>query len=178
MNSLLIIRICSHILPDGRRCRGAAVRGRACCRHHRDARARLHNMARARRLVCVPRLRVPQSPLDLALNRAEVSRVVATGHLDFATARMMFWALDLMAATLPAKSVSGPHRRSNSRVSYQVPINPLFARSCIKNHSQVIENTWPGERGVSSYSPLKKPTGKRAGSLQPGREIKAQRLKS
>ena len=38
----LIIRICRHILPDGRHCQGAAVRGRACCRHHLDARARLH----------------------------------------------------------------------------------------------------------------------------------------
>ena len=52
MKLRLIIRTCRHIRPDGRHCQGAAVRGRACCRHHLDARARLHNMARARRLAC------------------------------------------------------------------------------------------------------------------------------
>ena len=44
MSSSLIIRTCHHILSSGLRCRGAAVRGRACCRHHLDARTRLHNM--------------------------------------------------------------------------------------------------------------------------------------
>ena len=78
MNSHLIIRICRHTFPDGRHCQGAAVRGRACCRHHLDARARLRNMARARRLACIPRLCVPMTQRDLALNRAEVLRVVNT----------------------------------------------------------------------------------------------------
>ena len=66
MNSHLIIRLCRHTFSDGRHCEGAAVRGRACCRHHLDARTRLHNMARARRLACIPRLRVPMTPRDLA----------------------------------------------------------------------------------------------------------------
>ena len=70
----LIIRTCRHILPDGRHCQGAAVRGRACCRHHLDARTRLHNMARARRRTLIPPLCVvPESRRDLARNRAEVS---------------------------------------------------------------------------------------------------------
>ena len=101
MNSHLIIRTCRHILPDGRHCQGAAVRGRACCRHHLDAVARLHNMARAQRRTLILRWRVPESPRDLALNRAEVNRVLATGRIDFDTARMIFWALDLTAAALP-----------------------------------------------------------------------------
>ena len=80
MNSPLIIRICRHTFPDGRHCRGAAVRGRACCRHHLDARTRLHNMARARRLASFARLRVPMTLRDLAMNRAEVLRVVNSGE--------------------------------------------------------------------------------------------------
>jgi hypothetical protein len=62
----LIIRICHHAFPDGRHCQGAAVRGRACCRHHLDARTRLHNMARARRCVRLPRLLVAETTRDLA----------------------------------------------------------------------------------------------------------------
>src|SRR5450432_3564859 len=114
MNSHLIIRTCRHILPDGRHCQGPAVRGRACCRHHLDARTRLHNMARACRLACVPRLCVPTTRLDLALNRAEVLRVVNTGSVDFATARLMLWAMDLTAATSPAEPVAHLHRANNS----------------------------------------------------------------
>ncbi len=101
MNSHLIIRLCRHTFSDGRHCHGPAVRGRICCRHHLDARARLRNCARARRLACIPRIRVPMNRRDLALNRAEVLRVVNSGYLDFATARLMFWALDLTAAALP-----------------------------------------------------------------------------
>jgi hypothetical protein len=103
MSSHLIIRTCRHILPDGRHCQGAAVRGRACCRHHLDARSRLHNMARARRRTLILRWRVPESRRDLTRNRAEVSRILATGRIDFETARMIFWALDLTAAVLPAE---------------------------------------------------------------------------
>src|SRR5450432_163282 len=108
MNSHLIIRTCRHILPDGRHCQGAAVRGRACCRHHLDARARLHNMARAGRRTLILRWRVPDSRRDLARNRAEVNRLVATGRLDFDTARMLFWAVNLAAATFPAERPSRP----------------------------------------------------------------------
>ncbi len=100
MNSHLLIRTCRHILPHGRHCQGAAVRGRTCCRHHLDARTRLHNMARAWRLMRVPRLRVPLTLRDLALNRAEALRVVANGSLDFATARMLLWAMQLSATGL------------------------------------------------------------------------------
>ena len=123
MNSRLIIRLCRHTFPGGHRCRGAAVRGRACCRHHLDARTRLHNMARARRVACIPRLRVPMNRRELTLNRAEVLRVINTGSVDFATARMMLWALDLTAAALPAEPASR------------------------ENNSQVLENTSEQERG-------------------------------
>jgi len=165
----LTIRICRHILPDGRHCHGAAVRGRACCRHHLDARTRLHNMARARRLVCVPRLRVPETFRDLALNRAEVLRVVNSGAVDFATARMMFWALDLTATTLPADLASVSRRDANSNVCYQVPLSPLFARSYIRNPSQMVENTWEAGEGVPPPSRLGNPTPGRVGFLQPRR---------
>jgi hypothetical protein len=90
----LIIRICRHILPDARHCRGAAVRGRTSCRHHLDARIRLHNMARARRCVRLPRLLVAETPRDLAYNQAEVCRVLATERIDPDAARMILWAID------------------------------------------------------------------------------------
>ena len=86
MNSHLIIRICRHTFSDGCHCRGPAVRRRACCRHHLDALTRLHNIARSRRLASVARLCVPTTRLNLALNRAEVLRVVNTSSVDFATA--------------------------------------------------------------------------------------------
>jgi hypothetical protein len=141
MNSHLIIRICSHTFSDGRHCHAPAVRGRACCRHHLGARTRLHNMARARRLACIPRLCVPTTWLDLALNRAEVLRVVTAGGVDFATARMLLWAMDLTAAVLPAEPTTRLRRPRNPNVYYYVPINPLFSQSCTKNPSQVPENT-------------------------------------
>jgi hypothetical protein len=116
MNTHLIIRICRHTFSDGRHCQGAAVRGRACCRHHLDARTRLPNMARARRLACISRLRVPMTPRDLALNRSEVLRVVTYGALDFASARLMLWAMDLTAEALP------PSRPAVCAA----PITPMF----------------------------------------------------
>ena len=146
MNSPLIIPICRHTFSDGRHCQGPAVRGRACCRHHLGARTRLHNMARARRLACIPRLCVPTTRLDLALNRAEVLRVVNTGSVDFATARMLLWAMDLTAATLPAEPASRLRPTRNTNVFYYVPLKPLFSRGCIENPSQVPENT--RRRGV------------------------------
>src|SRR5271167_3050878 len=141
MNSPLIIRICRHTFSDGRHCQGPAVRGRACCRHHLDARTRLHNMARARRLASFPRLRVPMTRRDLALNRAEVLRVVTAGGVDFATARLMLWAMDLTAATLPAEPASRPGRARNPNVFYYVPLKPLFSQSCTEDPSQVSEDT-------------------------------------
>ena len=144
MNSHLIIRTCRHILPDGRHCQGAAVRGRACCRHHLDAPTRLHNMAPARRLTCIPRLRVPITPRDLALNRAEALRVVATGGLDFDTARMMLWALQLSATGLRSEYDSRLRqariRTTNSNRIYQVPLNHLFSRGYTENPTEVPEN--------------------------------------
>jgi len=121
MHAPLIIRLCRHTFSDGRHCHGAAVRGRACCRHHLDARTRFHNMARARRLACIPRLRVPMTPRDLALNRAEVLRVIHTGSVDFATARMMLWAMDLTAATLPAECAARP----------RPAVTPMFPITCL-----------------------------------------------
>jgi hypothetical protein len=141
MNSPLIIRICRHTFSDGRHCLGPAVRGRACCRHHLGARTHLHNIARARRLASFPRLCVPMNLRDLALNRAEVLRVVNTGCVDFATARMLFWAMDLTAAALPAEPTTRPRRTSNSNVFYYIPLKPLFSQSCTENPSQVPENT-------------------------------------
>jgi|HubBroStandDraft_6_1064221.scaffolds.fasta_scaffold48598_3 hypothetical protein len=165
----LIIRTCRHILPDGRHCHGAAVRGRACCRHHLDARTRLHNMARARRCVRLPRLLVAETSRDLAYNRAEVCRVLATERIDPDAARMILWAMDLTAATLPAERAARLPRAHNSNVSYYVPISPLFSGSCIENPSQVPENRWGVGEGVSLYSRLGNPTGERVGFVQPRR---------
>jgi hypothetical protein len=153
MHAHLIIRLCRHTFSDGRHCHGPAVRGRACCRHHRDARSRLHNSARARRLARIPRLRVPINRRELALNRAEIVRVINTGSFDFATARMMLWALDLTAAALPVEPRSHPHRPSNPNVFYHVPVKPLFSQSCTENLSQVTENTTGEGRGVHLNKP-------------------------
>jgi hypothetical protein len=165
MNSRLIIRTCRHLLPNGRHCQGAAVRGRACCRHHLGARIRLHNMARAHRRTLVLRWRVPESPRDLALNRAEVNRVLATGRIDFDTARMIFWALDLTAAALPAEPAARLPRAHNPNVSYHVPVNPLFVQGCIENPSQVTENTRGAGEGVPPHQHRLR--SKMALSLQP-----------
>ena len=82
MNSCaLIIPTCRHILPDGRRCQQPAVRDRTCCRHHLDAQARLHNMARARRRTLILRFRVPETLRDLSWNETEVNRVLATERM-------------------------------------------------------------------------------------------------
>jgi len=158
MNSHLIIRLCRHTFPDGRRRKGAAVRGRACCRHHLDTRARLRNMARARRLACIPRLRVPMTPRDLALNRAEVLRAVTTGGLDLDSARMMLWAMDLTAAALPAEPATRLRHANNPNVSYHVPLKPLFSQSCPVNPSQMPENTRVRKEGGTPCFRLGIPT--------------------
>src|SRR5450755_3800936 len=148
MNSCApIIRICRHTFLDGHHCQGAAVRGRACCRHHLDARTRLHNMARARRVASFARLCVPMNRRDLALNRSEVLRVVNSGSVDFDTARMMLWAMDLTAETFPAESTARPRRAHKPNVFCHVPVKPVFSQSCIGNPSQVSENTKEQRRG-------------------------------
>ncbi len=155
MSSHLIIPPCRRTFSNGRHRQGPAVRGRACCRHHLDARTRLHNMARARRLACIPRLRVPMDRHDLAMNRAEFLRVINIGSVDFATARLMLWAIDLTAAVLPAKPANRPRRAHKPNVSYHVTLNPLLSRSCTKTLSQVPENTrGRGEGGTPSEQPI------------------------
>lgn len=149
MNSCaLIIRLCRHTFPDGRHYRGPAVCGRACCCHHLAASTCLHNMARARRLASFARLCVPVTVRDLASNRAEVLRVVKSGAVDLATARLLHWAMDLTAAALPAERGPRVRRARNPNVFYYVPIKPLFSRSCTKNSSQVHENTRDEGRGA------------------------------
>ena len=153
MISPLIIRTCSHTLPEGRRCRGAAVRGRYCCRHHLDARTRLHNMARARRLTCQPRLRVPESPRDLALNRAEANRVLSTQRIDPDAALMMLWALDLTSATFRAPTAL-PRFASNLNEIYHVPVSPLLEQTCPQILSEMLENTGMGGEGYTMLAPI------------------------
>ena len=146
MNSCaLIIPTCRHILPNGRRCQQPAVRRRSCCRHHLDAQARLHNMARARRRTVIPRFRVPEILRDLAWNRAEINRVLATERIDPDAALMMLWAMDLTAETLRAESACRPrraqNRASNPNRIYDVALNPLRPQSLSATLSQMIENT-------------------------------------
>ncbi len=146
MNSCApIIPICRHILPNGRRCLQPAVRRRACCRHHLDAQARLHNIARARRLTLLPRLRVPATARDLAWNQLEINRVLATERIGPDAALMMLFAMDLTTAAFRAESACRPrrtrNRASNPNGIYDVPLNPLFPQSLSETLSQVIENT-------------------------------------
>jgi len=146
MNSCAtIIRICRHILPNGRRCLQPAVRRRACCRHHLDAQARLHNMARARCRTLIPRLRVPETSGDLAWNKSEINRVLATERVDPDAALMMLWAMDMTTAALRAEPAYRPrraqNRASNPNRIYDVALNPLLPQSLSETLSQVLENT-------------------------------------
>jgi hypothetical protein len=152
MNSCApIIHLCRHILPNGRRCLQPAVRRRACCRHHLDAQARLHNMARARRRSVILRLRVPETSRDLAWNKAEINRVLATERIDPEAALLMLWAMDLSTSTLRAESPRRPrraqNRASNPNKIYDVALNPLFPQSLSETISQMIENTIRQKRG-------------------------------
>jgi hypothetical protein len=126
-------------------------------------------MARARRLASFARLCVPMNRRDLAANRAEVHRVINTGSVDFATARLMLWAMDLTAAVLPAESATRLRRASNPNVFYYVPLNPLFSQSCTENPSQVLENTWARGEGGTPRSRLRNPTREGVGFPQPRR---------
>ncbi len=145
MNSRLIIRTCRHILPNGRHCQQPAVRRRACCRHHLDAQARLHNMARARRRTLILRFRVPETSRDLAWNKAEINRVLATERIDPDAALLMLWAMDLTTGVLRAESARRPrraqNRTSNPNEIYDVALNPLFPQSLSETLSQMTENT-------------------------------------
>jgi hypothetical protein len=146
MNSCAtIIRICRHILPNGRRSQQPAVRRRVCCRHHLDAQARLHNMARARCPTLILRFRVPETSRDLAWNKIEINRVLATERIDPDAALLMLWAMDLTTGILRAQSASHPrraqNRASNPNGIYDVPPTPLFPQSLSQTLPHVIENT-------------------------------------
>jgi hypothetical protein len=172
LHSHLVIRLCRHIFPDGRHCHGAAVRGRACCRHRLDARTRRHKMARSH-FWCprfAPFFWALTRGCDLALNRAEVLRVTNTDSVDFAAARLMLWALDLTALALPAEPTTRPDRARNPNVFYYKPINLLFSRSCTQNPSQIPENKRGQGRGVSQHSRFGNLTRERVGCLQPRRD--------
>src|SRR5450755_4272237 len=138
MNSCApIIRTCRHILPDGRRCQQPAVRRRTCCRHHIDAQARLHNMARARRCAVILRFRVPETSRDLRWNEMEINRVLATERLDPDAALLLFRVMAMSAASLRDESGVRPrraqNRASNPNEIYDVTPSPLFPGSLIKN---------------------------------------------
>lgn len=153
MNSCaLIIPICRHTLPNGRGCQQPAVGHRTCCRHHLDAQARLHNMARARRRCLILRLRAPETYRDLAWNKAEINRVLATERIDPDAARLMLWAMDLATAALRAESSYRPRRTqncaSNPNEIYDVPLNSLFPQSLSETLAQMIENTMRQGEGV------------------------------
>ena len=140
-----ILRICRHVLPNGRRCQQPAVRRRACCRHHLDAQARLHNMARARRRTLILRFRVPETSRDLRWNKMEINRVLATERIDPDAALLMLWAMDLTTGVLRAQSTSlsrrAQNRASNPNEIYEVTRSPLFRESLNETLTQMIENT-------------------------------------
>src|ERR1019366_9864996 len=166
MNSCAsIIRICRHTLPNGRRCQQPAVRRRSCCRHHLDAQARLHNMARARRRTLILRLRVPETSRDLGWNKAEINRVLATERIDPDAALMMLWAMDLTTAALRAESACRPrraqNRASNPNGIYDVALNPVFSQSLSETLPQLIENTKRQGEGANNPAKSHTPLGRR-----------------
>jgi hypothetical protein len=124
MNSCAtIIPICRHIFPNGRRCQQPAVRRRTL----------------------ILRFRVPETSRDLAWNKAELNRVLATERIDPDAALLMLWAMDLTTGVLRAKSACRPgrpqNRASNPNEIYDVALNPLFPQSLSQNLPHVIENT-------------------------------------
>ncbi len=149
----LSIRLCHHTLANGQHCQAPAIRGRTHCRHHLDTQARLRAMARARRQVCIPRLCIPETPADLARNRAEINRVVFSGLIDFPTARMLYWALKLQTGAVNRnyRMALRESRReaANPNKIYYVPATPLFGQPCPQNPAQMIENT-DGEKGLNN----------------------------
>jgi hypothetical protein len=158
MNSCaLIIPTCRHILANGRRCLQPAVGRRTCCRHHLDAQARLHNMARARRRTLILRFRVPETSRDLLWNKIEINRVLGTERIDPDAALLMLWAMDLTTGVLRAGSTCLPRRAknrpSNPNKIYDVAVNPLFPQSLSETLPHVIENTKRQEgRGTCDLS--------------------------
>ena len=125
--------------PDGRRCQQPAVR------------------RRARRCTLILRFRVPETSRDLAWNKSEINRVLATERLDPDAALMILWAMDLTAETLPAKPARRPrpaqNRAPNPNGIYDVPLNSLLSKSLSQTLSQLIENTKEaGGGGTNTYS--------------------------
>lgn len=151
MNSTTIIRICRYTLSNGHRCQGPSVRGRSCCRHHLTARSRLHNMARARRLTHIPRLRFAVSARDMALNHAEVARVIATGRIDPDTARTMRWAMQLISSFFRAEQrLARQNCTPKPNDFYHVPLSHEYSNVCSQNPLQVLENTDSEGRGATA----------------------------
>lgn len=151
----LIIRTCRHTLASGFHCQGAAVRGRSCCRHHLDAGTRMRNMARACRRSLKLRFRILDSPRALAINRAEVNRVVATERIDPDAARMMLWAMDLCAVALKAEDdlLRRRNRCCKSNQHYHLSSTPSFSGECLNNHLELLENTGVGGGGAARRAP-------------------------
>ncbi len=160
MNSRLIIRTCRHTLPNGRRCQQPAVRRRACCRHHLDAQARLHNMARGRRRTLILRFRIPETSRDLAWNKIEINRVLATERIDPDAALLMLWAMDLTTGILRGESACRPRQAqnlpSNPNKIYDVALSPLFPESLSETLPHVIENTKRQRGGGTQPAELSK----------------------
>jgi hypothetical protein len=104
------------------------------------------------------RLRVPETSRDLAWNKIELNRVLATERIDPEAALMMLWAMDLTAETLHAQSACRPrraqNRASNSNEIYDVALNPLFSQSLSATLSQMIENTKRQGEGVHQSGEL------------------------
>jgi hypothetical protein len=102
-------------------------------------------MARARRRTLILRFRIPETSRDLAWNKAEINRVLATERIDPDAALMMLWAMDLTTATLRAESACRPrqaeNRAPNPNGIYDVALNPLFPESLSETLPDVIENT-------------------------------------
>src|ERR1035441_5631144 len=118
-------------------------------------------MARARRCSTILRFRVPETARDLAWNKLELSRVLATERIDPDAALMMLWAMDLTTGILRAGSARRPRRAQNRACNpngiYDVPLNPLLPQSLSATLPQVTENTQRPRGGV-----------RRSGELAPG----------
>jgi len=146
----LIVRTCRHVLENGSRCRCAATRGKAYCRHHAASLTRRHNMARARRrrqplwlhpLMAARTFRDRCNSLQVALE---------LGDLDLPTAGTLLRALRMSRAVeRKIDQIGKPPGTPKSFRLYQVPASSLLLGGYALNATQAVENKAREGRGTN-----------------------------
>ena len=133
----LIIPTCHHILPRGRLCQCAARRGQRFCRHHIALQVRRLRAGRAERQI---RLRFTMPPLPdipaVQLARAKIRYAMASGRMEPATARMLFWALRMAIGNIRDLEEQARWEREEKSHDRLAPPK-LFGRSALSPSSSI-----------------------------------------